>query len=161
MCGGAAVSDLRSYRIPNWLTAGGALLGLATQVAIVVATEATWRGVLVPAALGGLSLLVLSGALGAAGLMGMGDVKLLAASGLCLRWPAALAAFLYTSLAGGVIALVLAIRRGHVADVARNLGRRDAHQAARSVHRMPYGLAIFAGVGWTVLARYVGALALV
>jgi prepilin peptidase CpaA len=109
---------------------------------------------------GGLALLVVSGGLGAAGLMGMGDVKLLAAAGLCVRWPNALAVFLYTTIAGGALALVIAVGRGRIGAVARNLGNSASMDAKKSPHRMPYGIAIFAGVAWAVAARHLTQLSL-
>lgn len=154
MCGTAAVTDLRAYRIPNWLTASGAVAGLMANAGIVALTPATASTVLLLSIVGGLTLLLVSGALGAAGLMGMGDVKLLAAAGLCVRWPGALALLLYTSLAGGVLAIAVAIRRKRLGQVARNLSQPAAMRAAQTPHRMPYGVAIFAGAAWTVAARF-------
>src|SRR5437867_3763387 len=72
---GAAWSDLRTRRIPNWLTLTGAVLGLCFQV---------WERGLVGAATSVASAalaLAIFLALYIAGGMGAGDVKLFAAAG--------------------------------------------------------------------------------
>jgi hypothetical protein len=78
---GAAI-DLRSRRVPNWLTLGITLTGLTLAVARV-------SGLSLGAAFAGLALglaVMLPGHL--IGATGAGDVKFLAALGTaCLRWP--------------------------------------------------------------------------
>jgi prepilin peptidase CpaA len=101
----AAVVDLRTRRVPNWLTFGTAALGI---------TMATTHldGVGVPGALEGLLvglLLMLPGHV--IGRTGAGDVKLLAALGTLLGPRSVAMAFLYTAIAGGGIAVLVAMRR--------------------------------------------------
>jgi prepilin peptidase CpaA len=104
--GGTAVAvDLRSRRVPNILTLGVAGIGLA-----LAAMQAT-RITPVEAAAGfavGL-LLMLPGHL--IGATGAGDVKLLAAFGTLLGPARTGVAFVYTALAGGLLALAIAIWR--------------------------------------------------
>jgi prepilin peptidase CpaA len=101
---GAAI-DLWTRRVPNPLTVLLAASGVAFAAFGV-------SGITVTASFAGFALglaLMLPGHL--FGAMGAGDVKLFAALG-ALIGPAPIAtAFVYTALAGGVMAIVIAIRR--------------------------------------------------
>lgn len=104
----AAVIDLATRRIPNVLTVGIATCGLALAGLHVA-------GVGLAAAIGGLLvgfLLMLPGHV--IGRTGAGDVKLLAALGTVLGPAGVAAAFVYTLIAGGVLSLVVAARRGRL-----------------------------------------------
>ena len=101
----SAAIDLRVRRVPNPLTIGIAAVGLA-----LAAFHATGVGVL--SALAGFALglaLMLPGHF--IGATGAGDVKLMAALGTLLGPGRTGKAFLYTAIAGGAIALVVAVRR--------------------------------------------------
>ena len=104
----AAVVDVKTRRVPNWLTFGVAALGI-TMAAVRL------DGVGVVGALEGLGvglLIMLPGHV--IGKTGAGDVKLLAAVGTLLG-PASIAmAFLYSAIAGGALAVFVAIRRGRL-----------------------------------------------
>jgi len=101
----AAVVDIRTRRVPNWLTFGTAALGvgMATTHLDGVGVAGAFEGLLV-----GL-LLMLPGHV--IGRTGAGDVKLLAALGTLLGPGSIVMAFLYTAVAGGGIAVVVAMRR--------------------------------------------------
>jgi len=101
----AAVVDLRTRRVPNWLTFGTAAAGLAMAAAHIdsVGVAGAFEGLLV-----GL-LLMLPGHV--MGKTGAGDVKLLAAVGTLLGPRLTVMAFLYTALVGGVLAVVVAVQR--------------------------------------------------
>jgi len=101
----AAVVDLRTRRVPNWLTFGTAALGITMAMTHLdgVGIAGAFEGLLV-----GL-LLMLPGHV--IGRTGAGDVKLLAALGTLLGPKSILMAFLYTAIAGGGIAVVVAMRR--------------------------------------------------
>jgi len=101
----AAVVDLRTRRVPNWLTFGTAALGITLAMTHLdgVGVAGAFEGLLV-----GL-LLMLPGHV--IGRTGAGDVKLLAALGTLLGPKSILMAFLYTAIAGGGIAVVVAMRR--------------------------------------------------
>lgn len=143
----ATVIDLRSRRIPNELTAAMALTGLALAAAGV-------GGITVAAALVGMILgllLMLPGyALGATG---AGDVKLMAAVGAIVGPPLVLSAFVCTSLVGGVLAIVVALRRRRFAATLAQTGRLVAApgaapqeiKAATAASRFAYGPAIAIG----------------
>lgn len=108
MAGGAgagAVIDMWTRRLPNSLTFGIAGLGLA-----LAASQRSGVGLAEAAAGFGLGLLLmLPGHL--VGATGAGDVKLFAALGTLLGVRGIVAAFFYTAIAGGVVALVVAAQR--------------------------------------------------
>jgi prepilin peptidase CpaA len=157
----AAVTDLRSRTIPNWLTLGGILAGLLLNTVLAGVLGAGWLTGLLSATGGALLLLIVFGLLGLINFVGMGDAKLMAAVGACLRWPLALWALAYVALAGGLIAIIYALLRGRLGQVFRNLGilgrrivKRDAEEKEVELHRIPYALAILLGTIWAVAARY-------
>ena len=149
----ATVIDLRSRRIPNVLTA--AMAGLGIGLAATGTSGAT-----VGASLAGLVLgllLMLPGyALGATG---AGDVKLMAAVGAIVGPALVLSAFICTSLAGGVLAIAVAIRRRRLASTLAQTGRLvaapgtapQAIKAAPATSRFAYGPAIAVGSALAVL----------
>ena len=120
--GGTAVAvDLRSRRVPNILTLGVAGIGLA--LAMMHLTRIT--PLQAAAGLGVGLLLMLPGHL--IGATGAGDVKLMAAFGTLLGPARTGVAFVYTALAGGLLALAIAIwRRRARTTVARALTIMDA-----------------------------------
>ncbi len=106
LAGWIAVGDIRTRRIPNYLTLGGALAGLGFRWGFH-----GWPG-LVDGFLGlllGFSLLIL---LYVKGGMGAGDVKALAALGAWLGPRLTFHLFLYMALCGGVIILGILWWRG-------------------------------------------------
>lgn len=106
--GAAAVIDLRTRRVPNALTMAMAAIG------ILIAAMGLGR-VGIGASLAGCALgalLMMPGHL--FGGTGAGDVKLLAAAGATLGPTLTVKAFVATVIAGGVLALVVAVRRGRL-----------------------------------------------
>jgi prepilin peptidase CpaA len=104
----SAAVDLHARRVPNWLTLAIAAAGFAIA--------ATGRGAGMAAAGGGLAVglcLMLPGYL--FGATGAGDVKLFAAIGTLLGPAGTGSAFVYTALAGGVLAVWVAIQRRRLA----------------------------------------------
>jgi prepilin peptidase CpaA len=101
-----AVIDLRVRRVPNVLTlslaAGGVLIAVTGLGRL--SAGAALAGVAV-----GLLIMLPAYLFGATG---AGDVKLLAAAGSLLGPMGALWGYLYSAIAGGVIALVIAALRG-------------------------------------------------
>jgi len=152
-----AVFDLRSRRIPNLLTLPGILFGLLLHLYLD-----GWRGFGLSAA-SGLMAGVIFLFFWLAGGMGAGDVKLITAVGctvgglLQVGWLLCL-----TAVAGGVMALGLALWRGRLKDTIMNLGALAVHHRfeglkphphlnvgnARTL-RLPYALAIAAGTAMT------------
>lgn len=144
--------DVRTRRIPNVLTFGGAAL------AVVYSLLTQGPGGLVVSVGGWLTGAVLFLPLYLLGGMGAGDVKLLACLGAWLGPSAALFAALYSSIAGGVMALIVALATGYLSEALRNLWLLLAHWRVVGVRplaeltlqgsrgpRLPYALPIAAG----------------
>src|SRR5262245_42608447 len=103
----ACVCDIRARRIPNLVTFGGAALGIAYS---------TWAGGLfglVSGVGGWLIGAVLFMPMFLLGGMGAGDVKLAACIGAWLGPMPALFVALYSAIAGGVMAVVVALAAGY------------------------------------------------
>ena len=111
----ACVTDVRSRRIPNVLTFGAALAALLYQSTVggSAGVQSALFGWFVGTALF-LPFFLLGG-------MGAGDVKLLAALGAWLGPSEVVYVGLYTSIAGGAIALMVALTRGYLKTAARNV----------------------------------------
>ncbi|MBA3888336.1 MAG: prepilin peptidase, partial [Acidobacteria bacterium] len=94
------------------------------------------------------------------GATGAGDVKLMAAVGAIVGPGLVITAFLFTAVAGGVLAIIVAARRGRVSAALANTGRLIASPAgakkeirsAGAAHRFAYGPAIAAGSVIAVLS---------
>jgi prepilin peptidase CpaA len=111
----AVICDVRTRRVPNLLTFGAALAALVFAF--------------VTDGLTGLGWSLLSWTIGAAlffpmfalGGMGAGDVKLLAALAAWLGPADAVYLALFASMAGGVLALVVALARGYLGQAFSNV----------------------------------------
>ena len=112
----ACVTDLRSRRIPNGLTFGAAAAALVYH-SIAAGSEGAVLAVLgwFIGALLFFPLFALRG-------MGAGDVKLLAAIGASLGPAMVLWVAVYASIAGGALALVVALSQGYLRTAIRNIG---------------------------------------
>jgi prepilin peptidase CpaA len=143
----SAVVDMRTRRVPNPLTMGIAATGLtfaATRLSdLTIGTAALGWSV-------GLGLMLLPCLFGA---MGGGDLKLFAALGTFLGPRPTLQAFLYTLVAGGVLAVVVALQRRRLQETMHNAAALVASggaNAAAIVHptsnnRFAYAPAIAVG----------------
>ena len=111
----AAFFDLRSRRIPNWLTVSGACLGLGLNF-FLGEFPGLWMG-----AKGlGLAMLVYL-PLYVIRAMGAGDVKLMAAIGAILGPMNWLGVFMITAILGGPIAVLTAMARGRLRQSLANV----------------------------------------
>ena len=163
----AAVSDYRSYRIPNWLTFGGATFALVYKTVIAVSPGSAflmaWGGLLLGFAIM-LPLYLLHA-------MGAGDVKLMAMVGAFLGLDETLQAVLWALIAGGAGAIGFALLKGRVGRMLRNTRdvlrdlvtlslagvRPDARMhAGQSIGKLPYGVCISVGTIGYVLSRQLG-----
>ncbi len=99
----ALITDIRSHKIPNWLTYPLIILAI-----ISYSDVNGLQGLLFSAEGLGLGLAVLM-PLYIVGGMGAGDVKLMAAVGAALGPVHLFYAFLCTAIAGGIYALILAL----------------------------------------------------
>ena len=151
----SALVDLWTRRVPNPLTLGTAAFG-------VMLAASHQSGLTVRQALLGFGvglLLMLPGYL--IGATGGGDVKLFAAFGTMLGPSATTYAFFYTVIAGGIIALTVALQRRRLREtvertallVATRGGNAAEIEHVSSNNRFPYAPAIAVGVlvaalGW-------------
>jgi prepilin peptidase CpaA len=103
----AAAYDLRSGHIPNWLTLGALVVGIAGHAVLGYVTFGAARAVLTGAAfslLGAATCAAIPLFLYRSGAIGGGDVKLLAAIGAILRPLLGIEAELYGFIAAAVFA---------------------------------------------------------
>lgn len=152
-----SVFDVKSRRVPNFLTGPAILFGLALHLSL-----GGWHDLLNSVAAGlicGLVFLVFY----LAGGMGAGDVKLITAVG-CLSGLHYIAFILaLTGIAGGIMALGLALMRGRLKETFLNVVSLVAHHRSEgltphpeinvlnsSTLRLPYALAIMAGCALTL-----------
>lgn len=139
----AALEDMAKLRISNILP----LLVMGLYVAWVAVTG--WENDIWHNATLFLAVFALGCVLFALRWMGGGDVKLLAACALWFDWNAALPWFVYVTVGGGVLALLIVAGRRLVPRTARE-GSSLAIFAAKGP--IPYGVAIALG---TIMALYV------
>lgn len=104
-CAIAVVTDLRSGRVPNALTAALAIAALGVHAVQGPASLAIACATLV-------GVLLLGFVAFSFGWLGGGDVKLLAAGGAALSLPDAVPFLVYTALGGGLLAIVFCGRDG-------------------------------------------------
>jgi prepilin peptidase CpaA len=156
----AVVWDLATRRIPNVLTFGAAALAL-----LVHGYFGSWSGVGFSLAgwLVGVAFFLPFFALGG---MGAGDVKLLGAVGAWLGPVAVIWVALFTSIAGGVMGLVVAAFSGYLTKAFTNLwclvmywrieGPRPVPELTLSSHKGPrlaYAVPVLAGLVLTLWLR--------
>jgi len=148
--GVAAVIDLRTRRVPNGLTAAMTAAGIALALAGAgrMSVAAACAGCVL-----GAALMLPGHVLGATG---AGDVKLLGAVGASLGPVLTLRAFVITVIAGGVLALAVAVRRGRLGQTLTATtrlavrGETGAIEAPESNNRFAYAPAI--AIGATLVA---------
>lgn len=159
----ASICDLRTRRIPNLLTFGGAVLALMFSFA------APHHGGGPLWALGGLGTgLALMLPLYVLHAMGAGDVKLMAMTGAFLGPDGAWHAVVFVFIAGGIAAVTYALWHRMAAKLIRNVQQTtqlllmtvaagilpDARAAsAQSVGKLPYGVSIALGTTAFLVAR--------
>lgn len=159
----AAWFDVRLHRIPNKLVFGGALLALLLHLVLpqgagFVSTMPGGLGLL--DALAGLGIgLGVFFPLYCLHVMGAGDVKLMAMVGAYLGSEQIWGALFGVALAGGLLAIVIALRRGVFLRMLRNIqsgcygslsesmmgGLPTIEFGTQSAAKLPYGVAIALG----------------
>jgi prepilin peptidase CpaA len=149
----AVFFDVRSHRIPNWLVLSGLVIGIAYHsfmapgwgVGYSLKGIAVGFGVFLP-------FYLLRG-------MGAGDVKLMATVGAFLGPASTLGAIFMTLMAGGVLAVAVALSRGMLPAMIANVrlmvtslavkaaaGRSSGPGVlSNSAGKLPYAVAIAAG----------------
>jgi prepilin peptidase CpaA len=155
----ASIYDLKTRRIPNFITFSTIILGLIINSYSLEQFKQSIFG----AGLG-IVLLIIPFVLG---VIGAGDVKLLAAVGALNGTQFLFQTFLYGSIAGGIIALAIAVLNKRLWPVLHNgttismeifafaakplKGNRI--EPVNSGLRFPYGIAIFCGTVVTYWLR--------
>ena len=129
---------MTSMTIPNWIS-------LVLIAGFLAVTPFVWQGwaVFGTHLLVGLACFVAGIAMFALGWMGGGDAKLLAATSLWWVWSDLFQYLFYTTLAGGVLALLLIFGRKYVP--ASVLKADWAKRLFKNEKKMPYGLALAFG----------------
>jgi prepilin peptidase CpaA len=148
----SAVFDVRSRRIPNFITFPAMLVGLGVHAVV-----GGWRQ-LASAAAGGLICGFVFLVFYLAGGMGAGDVKLITAAGSLAGLPLIAHLLTLTALAGGAMAIGLAVYRRQMAHTLVNMRDIVMHHQTMGLTphpefnvrneqalRLPYALAIAAG----------------
>jgi prepilin peptidase CpaA len=154
VCLVAVFTDVRTRRIPNWLTFG--LAGVAFAVHALDGWSALAASLAVFAAIFLLGLFLFS-----AGIMGGGDVKLVAAAGAAFGYPDAASFVIYTMLAGGILALAVSAFQRRTLSVVRSslalsstlLMRLPIQKEPGRKAKLPYAIAIAAGSGVLILSK--------
>ena len=156
----AAAFDMRTARIPNIVTFGGALAALVYAVIV--------------GGIGGLTEASAAWFIGAAlffpifalGGMGAGDVKLLAALAAWLGPADAVWLAMFASIAGGVLGVIVALSRGYLRQALANVWLMITHWRVMGVRpiegftlrdtkapRLAYAIPITIGVLCTLWRR--------
>jgi prepilin peptidase CpaA len=152
----AAIIDVRSQRIPNYLTMPGCGIGLMYHVL------ASGKDGLIFSLAGlilGICVLLFFYFLGGTG---AGDVKLMGAIGALLGWEGVLKAFLFSALVGGLYSIAAMARAGVLRKFFKNICETfKGFLLTQSISYVPlncklkvcYGLPIAIG---TVLSLWLG-----
>jgi prepilin peptidase CpaA len=147
-----SVFDVKSRRIPNFVTAPALLLGLFMH--LILGGWSQFFSSLAAGLICGLIFLVFY----LAGGMGAGDVKLILAVG-CIAGLSHIAYLLVlTAISGGVMAICLALARGRLQQTFMNVAVLTSHHTSEGLTphpdlnisnnqtlRLPYALAIASG----------------
>jgi prepilin peptidase CpaA len=157
----ASVFDVKSRRIPNFITMPAFLFGLVLHLAL-----GGWKQLLTSLAAGvicGVVFLIFY----LAGGMGAGDVKLIMAVGCIAGLPHIAYLLVLTAISGGVMAVALALARGRLKETFLNVGEIASHHGQEGLQphpdlnlgnaatlRLPYALAIAGGSLLTLYFQY-------
>ena len=157
----AVITDIRSHRIPNWLTFPAMIAGVGYNV-ISAGTAGLIFGV--GGLLLGMGLLIIFYAMGG---MGAGDVKLMGAVGSIIGPQMVIWATVYTALAGGIYAAGLLLFHPRLKDrrmafaqalknfiLFRNFNYNKPIQE-QTVPKLCYAVAIASGAIMAVISKAV------
>jgi prepilin peptidase CpaA len=123
--------DIRTRRIPQLLTLGGAAAGFAFHIAI-----GGWSGASTSAAGWALGIAIFLAPFALGGL-GAGDVKLLGALGAWLGPGDVIWLALYAGIAGGVLALAVSLATGYLSRAVANVRLLITHWIVNGVRPLP------------------------
>jgi len=149
----AAAWDLKTRRIPNFLTFGAAIVAVLVHLYLSGLAGGGWS---IAGWLVGVAFFLPFFALGG---MGAGDVKLLAALGAWLGPGPAMWVALFSLIAGGVLGLVVALGYGYWTQALANIwwmfrfwrseGFKPVPEVTLATHsgpRLAYAIPVFAGL---------------
>jgi prepilin peptidase CpaA len=137
---GAAVRDLATFTIPNWISL--ALMLAFAPAALMAGVSLADIGVGFAV---GAGVLALGAGMFALGWIGGGDAKLMASAALWIGLRGLAPFAVYTALAGGLLALgLLALRSAWLAPIV-NAGPAWSKRLATPGESAPYGVAIAVG----------------
>lgn len=160
----AAVCDWRTFRIPNLLTGAGIVFALVYNAIVPPVWQAGWTWAPAGMLLGFGAMLPMY----LMGVMGAGDVKLMAMVGAFLGFNATLQALLFCVLTAGVAALAFGLRKRVLGRLLANAGAamrgmfwsaiasgkpQLAAGAMPSVGRLAYGVSIAIGTTAYLVAQ--------
>lgn len=163
----ASVSDYRTFKIPNWLTAGGIVFALIYNTAVPFYRDHGFLWALGGLVIGFLAMLPCY----AIRVMGAGDVKLMAMVGAFLGVSDVISAILYSLIVGGIAAIGFALLNkvfirmlGNVKSAAQMMMmsaiggfKPDLRiEPGKSVGKLPYGICIAIGTTIFVVAKHLG-----
>lgn len=136
----AALQDLASFTIPNWISGSLALAFVPAALVLHIPLPTIGLSLAV-----GLGVLVVAAVMFALGWLGGGDAKLMTAVALWLGVPGVLPFIAFTGLAGGGLALaLLALRSAWLRPLA-HAGPAWTRRLATPGEAAPYGVAIAVG----------------
>jgi len=152
----AAIMDVRSQRIPNYLTLSGCGIGFMYHVLASGKSGLmfSFAGLVL-----GMCLLLLFYLLGG---MGAGDVKLMGAIGALLGWEGVLRAFLFSALIGGLYSIATMAKAHVLREFLKNIWgtlkgliftQTISYVSLNRPLKLHYGLAIAIG---TILSLWLG-----
>tara|TARA_R110000824_G_scaffold32788_9_gene105708 strand:+ start:2553 stop:3035 length:483 start_codon:yes stop_codon:yes gene_type:complete len=128
----AAITDLKSRHISNWLNLG---IALGAPIFWIFSGMSFWPDMIGQIGLAAVIFTIFTGMF-AIGAMGGGDVKLLTALSLWMHWLTFLELLVIMSIAGGVLTLLMMI------------GKKI--QKTEGPIKVPYGVAISLSGLWTI-----------
>lgn len=145
----AIYGEIKHRRIPNWLTVGGMLLGLGAGF-IEHDVDGLWSSFIGLSIAGGVFLPFCL-----LGVVGGGDMKLLAATGAILGYPLVLRALTDTCIAGGLLAVAIMAWHGIFFTTLSNafrilFGMPRKSQGLKKPPMVPYGIAIALGTLFSI-----------
>jgi prepilin peptidase CpaA len=151
-CLAASYCDVRTRRIPNWLTGSLAAAAIVVHAFAGIHSLAESLAVMAVLTAGGTVVYALGG-------IGGGDIKLaIAASGM-LGFPLCIPFLLYTAIGGGLLAIVFIVSRRKVRETASRVmlttmgGSRGV--VAGKGETLPYAVAFAFGAILIVLSQSV------
>jgi prepilin peptidase CpaA len=145
----ATVLDIKTRKIPNWLTINGLLLGLLINIYLLGFKLGLFYG------LGGVALALLVCIIPfALRVLGAGDVKLLMLIGAFLGYYAILWVLIFTALSGGLMAVIFLVVKGDIRSYWNHIFYKTVMPGKNGLKaKLPYSIAILCGLVLTLISQ--------